>query len=565
MRRMSYEPVPVKAPRLAGLPLRLLAGALESGLWGALLAPGLLKQLGLPGFRALRPSEPPTLLPWVPPPAGSGGDDPAGALQALVAAAAGGAGPAKANRPAGVADYAGAYRKGTVNPEAVARALLAAIHASDEGEPPLRAFVAVNEADVLAQARASGERWRRGQPLSPLDGVPVAIKDEMDLAGYATGGGARVFPTTPAGRDAAVVAPLRAAGAILCGKTSMHEVGIGVTGMNPITGFVRNPYNLGHASGGSSAGSAAAVAAGLVPLAVGADGGGSIRIPSGLCGTVGLKPTFGRLSDQGGLRLCWSVGHVGPIAASARDCALGYLVCAQAAGEGAPAGDRLQEFERPSLDGLRLGIYRPWFQHAQPEVVRVCQALLAALERRGARLVEVTLPGLEAIRLAHGLSIAAEIAAALEPVYARGKSGLLSAETRINVALARRTGSIDYVQAQRVRTQALATFQAAFAEVDVLVTPTTGMTAPAIRPDALRAGESDLAVLTELMRFVVAANFVGVPAISFPAGFDGAGLPVGLQAMAPWWQERRLLHLAHAAEQDVAWRRPAWFHQAPLG
>jgi Asp-tRNA(Asn)/Glu-tRNA(Gln) amidotransferase A subunit family amidase len=422
--------------------------------------------------------------------------------------------------------------------------------------------VAVDEEDVLAQARASGERWRRGQPLSPLDGVPVAIKDELDLVPYPTGGGARVFPTTAATRDAAVAVPLRAAGAVLCGKTSMHEAGIGVTGMNPITGFVRNPHDLQHATGGSSAGSAAAVAAGLVPLAIGADGGGSIRIPAGLCGAVGLKPTFGRVSDAGGLRLCWSVGHVGPIAASARDCALGYLLCAQAPGEAAPLGDRLDDFEQVDLAGVRLGIYRPWFQHARPEVVRVCEALLAGLETRGARLVEVTIPGLESIRLAHGLSIAAEIAAALAPIYAQGRGGRLSPETRINVALARRTDSVDYVQAQRIRTAALAAFHQALEDVDLLVTPTTAMTAPRIRPDALASGESDLGVLTELMRFVVAANFVGVPAISFPAGFDPAGLPVGLQAMAPWWQERRLLRLAHAAESLVEPRRPALFHQA---
>jgi Asp-tRNA(Asn)/Glu-tRNA(Gln) amidotransferase A subunit family amidase len=551
---MSYEPIPVKAPRLAGTPLRLLAAALESGFWGGLLAPGLLKQLGLPGFRALHPPEPPTLMPWVPPAAGAGGDDGVAPLQALVA------GEAKGDRPAGIADYFRAYQKRTSEPEVVARALVAAIRASDEGDPPLRAFVAVEEADLLAQARASGERWRRGQPLSPLDGVPVAVKDELDVVPYATGGGARVFPAKPAARDSAVAARLRALGAILCGKTSMHELGIGVTGMNPTTGFVRNPHDPGHASGGSSAGSGAAVGAGLVPLAIGADGGGSIRIPAGLCGAVGIKPTFGRVSAAGALRLCWSVGHIGPIGASARDCAIGYLACAQAPGEGAPLGDRLDDFERPALAGLRLGIYRPWFQHAQPPVVKVCEALLAALERRGARLVELTLPGLEAIRLAQGLTIAAEIAASLEPVYADGRSRLLSAETRINVALARRANSIDYVQAQRVRTQALAAFHTAFESVDVLVTPTTGRTAPAIRPDALKAGESDLTVLTELMRFVVAANFVGVPAISFPAGHDSAGLPVGLQAMAPWWQERRLLNLAHAAEQDVAWRKPKVFY-----
>ena len=273
------------------------------------------------------------------------------------------------------------------------------------------------------------------------------------------------------------------------------------------------------------------------------------------------------MSDQGALRLCWSVGHVGPIAASARDCALGYLVCAQAPGEGAPLGDRLQTISSARRwRACAWAIYRPWFQHAQPQVVRVCEALLAALERRGARLVEVTLPGLEAIRLAQGLTIAAEIAAALEPVYAAGKQPDCCRRRRASTwrwpggRTASTTCRPSGCGRRRWRRST-----AAFDEVDVLVTPTTGDDrAPAIRPDASSAGESDLSVLTELMRFVVAANFVGVPAISFPAGFDGAGLPVGLQAMAPWWQERRLLHLAHAAEQDVAWRRPAWFHAAPL-
>ena len=295
----------------------------------------------------------------------------------------------------------------------------------------------------------------------------------------------------------------------------------------------------------------------------------SIRIPSALCGVVGIKPTFGRVSDAGALRLCWSVGHLGPIGASARDCALGYLLCARAAGPGAPPGADLRSFESSDLNGVRLGVYRPWFEHARPEVVTVCLQMLAVLERRGARLVELEIPGLEAIRLGHGLTIAAEIASALDEVYATGRHTRLSAETRINVALARQSSSLDYVRAQRVRTQAMGAFRAALSQADVLVTPSTGCTAPPIRPDALSAGESDLGVLTELMRFVVAANFTGVPAISFPAGFDPAGLPVGLQGMAAWWNEALLLRLAHVAEQAGAEqlqpaRRPPLFHEAPL-
>jgi Asp-tRNA(Asn)/Glu-tRNA(Gln) amidotransferase A subunit family amidase len=563
---MAYEATPVKAPRLSGLALRLLAGALETGAGAALLMPGLLRQLGLPRFRALRTDAPPTFYPWVEPEAADRQAPAASLTDVNVLASRHRAGAG--GRP-GVADYARAYRERRTTPEAVAEATLRAMRDADAGrEPPLRAFVACDEADVRAQARDSGARWQRGQPLSVFDGVPVAVKDELDQAPYRTTGGSRVLGAAPAAADAVVVGRLRAAGALLVGKTNMHEIGLGVTGMNPITGFARNPWNPQHATGGSSAGSAAAVAAGLVPVAIGADGGGSIRIPASLCGVVGLKPTYGRLSERGALSLCWSVGHVGPLAGTALDCALAYAVCAGPGGAGgdwpdgrSPPPARLDELERGDLGGLRLGVYRPWFQDARPGVVKACEAMLAFLVDRGARVVEVEIPGLEAIFLAHGLTIASEIAASMAPVYQAGRQHALSAETRINLALARQLQGVDYVQAQRVRSEALAGFRAAFAAADVILTPATGCPAPAIRPQALAAGESDLAVLSELMRFVVAANLTGVPAISFPAGYDEAGLPVGLQAMAPWWQEHRLLRLALAAEAGVPRRKPAVFYQ----
>ncbi len=206
--------------------------------------------------------------------------------------------------------------------------MLTAIEASDATKPPLRTFIASNPDDVLRQAEAATHRIRNGQALSLLDGVPVAVKDEVDMVPCPTTVGTAFLGPRPAKQDSTVVARMRATGAVLLGKTNMHEIGIGVTGLNLHHGTPRNPYNPDHYTGGSSSGSAAAVAAGLCPVAISADGGGSIRIPSSFCGLVGLKPTFGRISEFGAAPLCWSLAHLGAIAATATDAALAYGVLA---------------------------------------------------------------------------------------------------------------------------------------------------------------------------------------------------------------------------------------------
>jgi Asp-tRNA(Asn)/Glu-tRNA(Gln) amidotransferase A subunit family amidase len=213
----------------------------------------------------------------------------------------------------------------------VAERALAAI--ADSQQNGLSIFVAWEQADLLAQATASAQRLREGRPLSPLDGVPVAVKDELDLRGFGTSVGTRFLGKQPAAEDSTAVARLRAAGALLLGKVNMHEIGIGVTGQNPHHGTVRNPYDPQRHTGGSSSGSAAAVAAGFCPIAIGADGGGSIRIPASLCGVVGLKPTYGRVSETGAAPLDWSVAHIGPLGATARDVALGYAAIAGLTGD----------------------------------------------------------------------------------------------------------------------------------------------------------------------------------------------------------------------------------------
>ena len=554
----AYDLTSVHVPVLQGQRLRLVAGLLDSPLRG-LVTRVLTRKFGLPGFRSVRLDETPVLLPIHqaahPAEAGVRMPEEAWPEKATV--------PGPGFRFPTVHDYAAAYREGRTTPTAVAERFLEAMEAADSGTPPLRAFVAVQQEDVMRQAQESTRRIREGQARSILEGVPVAAKDEVAMRPYGTAAGTGFLGRTPETEDATVITRLRQAGALLLGKTAMHEIGMGVTGLNVLNGTARNPYAPGHYCGGSSSGSAAAVAAGFCPLATGADGGGSIRIPAAFCGVVGLKPTFGRLSEHGAVPLCWSVGHLGPLAATATDAALGYAVMA---GPDARDANSLHQ-PAPSLDGwdnldltgLKIGVYSPWFHHAEAEIVAACEALLQKFTDSGAVVREITLPDLEAARLAHAVTITSEMAHCVDSIH-NGRRQQFNLDVRVNLAMARTFGSSDYIRAQQVRARLMVHFARAFECVDVIVTPATGVVAPAIRKAAAAIGESDLATATEIMRFVTPSNLTGHPAISFPAGSTLAGLPIGMQVIGRPWDERTLLRLALAAEQFVERRPPAVFH-----
>lgn len=553
---MPYDLKPLNAPRATGLVLELAARLLENPLTAPLLARPQLDEMGLSRLRSLPVS------------------DPVPAVHPLFLAPASGE-PARLDLPepwqAGsgfgfetAADFVEAYRSGRLSPLEVAERVLARSQALDRQDPPMRVFIAQAAEDLLAQARASEERYRRGAPLGPLDGVPVAVKDEVDQAGYPTTAGTRFLGREPATQDAEAVSRLRAAGALLIGKTNMHEIGLGVTGINPHHGAVRNPYDPARITGGSSSGSAAAVASGLSPLALGADGGGSIRIPAALCGLVGLKPTFGRVSEHGATPICWSVAHLGPIGASVRDVALGYLVMA-----GPDPKDPNTQFQpAPHLGGLsdmdlrgvRLGIYPAWFEDADASVVSACRQLSEVLRDAGAEIVEVEIPELALLRLVHSLTIVTEMLAAQQEAYAQDPARFAH-ETRVNFGLLSQTRPDDYLLAQRHRARLHRQVMAAMKGIDGLLTPATACTATPIRGDALRYGESNLPLLERLMRYTTLANLTGLPAIAFPAGYDPDGMPIGLQVIGHAWQEAFLLRLAHVAERHVLRRAPRIHHR----
>ncbi|HLC34511.1 MAG TPA: amidase [Anaerolineales bacterium] len=559
--RSTYDLKSIRLPRFAGIALRLFIFLIESPATRWLLLGNLLKQGGITSMRAMRFDEAPTFLPRF-------SVDPKQQPRKTAARELGERPLARlAPKTSGwrfpsVADYAKAYRTKSSTPLEVAERVLDAMHRSNAQEPPLRAMIAYNRDDILTQANASALRHKRGRPLSVLDGVPIAVKDEMDLVPYPTKVGTRFMGTGPAKEDATIAARLRAAGALLIGKANMHEIGIGVTGHNPHNGTARNPYNLGHYTGGSSSGPASATAAGLCPAALGADGGGSIRFPAAFCGLVGLKTTFGRTSSFGAAPLSWSNDQLCPIGACTADVALLYLLTA-----GPDPRDpntlaqphlSLEGLERRDLRGIRLGVYWPWFEHATPSVVAACKEMLEALTARGARVVEVVIPELEAGRVGHIVSITSEMATAQERYWPKHWKEY-SYEVRTNLTLARSFTARDYLQALRARTRVTANFMTALEHVDAIVTPTTACVAPRIPADALPDGDSDLTTLLQIMRFAPVANFTGLPAISFPAGYDSEGMPIGFQAIGRPWQEHVLLRLAQVGESVVERRKPQLF------
>lgn len=560
---MAYDIKNVNAPRLAGRALALFAAAIENPVSGPVIVRKLCEDTGISALRTAPLNASPSVAPPLP------------RVQSL---------EVEREKPVTVdelwdmfevapqrqghafetaADFVKAYLAGETTPSEVAERVIEAIARSEMGDRPLRAMVASQSADIRKQAGESTDRYRKKAPLGPLDGVPVAVKDELDVTGYASSAGTKFLSKYRgiAKEDATAAGRLRGAGAVLIGKANMNEIGIDTSGFNAYFGVTRNPYALDRLPGGSSSGSAAAVAAGLCPIAVGADGGGSIRIPAALCGVVGLKPTWSRVSEHGVVPLCFSVGHVGPIGATVRDTALAYLLMSgpdehdrQTLGQPLPQVDRLGNTD---LSGLRIGVFRPWFEHAQADVVKACREGIGGLEARGAEVLEISISDLDLCRVAHGVTILSEMATFAQTYDAQHRKDY-GLGVRVNLALARSFSGSDYVSAQRVRMHMCTQLEEIYRKVDVIATPATAMTAPELAKDLLPLGESNLSVTMGLMRFAVLGNMSGYPAVTVPVGYDGSGLPVGLQLMGRPWEEGKLLQLAEVVEMGVVRRKPAW-------
>ena len=428
----------------------------------------------------------------------------------------------------------------------------------------LNAFVAVNAERALDAAKRLGEELDRGQVRGPLHGVPLAYKDLFFIEGMPASCGTSVPDYFVAERTATAVDRLEQAGAITIGKLNMTELAMSPFGDNARFGDCRNPWSFKHCAGGSSSGSAAAIAGGLVTAALGSDTGGSIRQPAAYCGVVGLKPTYGRVSKAGAMPLSWSLDNIGPLGRTVRDVA---LLLNHIAGQdlddrstsAIPADDYLAGLEG-SITGVRIGIPQNYFWDGlEPDLRTSVIDAAQSLGQLGCVLSDIELPDPKAINSISSLLTRSEGTAA-HGAFAQKNPDVLAPAINERLKLGYQVSAYDYLQAQRLRGQLTRDFvRDVFSKVDMIITPVAPGVAPRLQD--MTAGEIErvLERMGHLTLMTRPVNGLGLPAISVPCGFSVAGLPYAFQLIAKPFDEATLLRVAHRYEQSHDWwrRRPA--------
>jgi aspartyl-tRNA(Asn)/glutamyl-tRNA(Gln) amidotransferase subunit A len=453
-------------------------------------------------------------------------------------------------------DASDLVRRKDVSPVELAEACLARI---EKYNPAINAFITVTRDQALAAAREMETEISRGKHRGPLHGIPIALKDNIDTAGVKTTAASGVFKDRVPTEDAEVVVRLKRAGAIVLGKLNLHEFALGGTSAVTYFGPVHNPWALDRVSGGSSGGSAAAVIADMCFGALGTDTGGSIRIPASLCGIVGLKPTYGRVSTHGVVPMAWTLDHVGPMCKTVEDAALMLSVIAghddrDPTSVDAPLADYSRAIRTP-VSKLRVGVARtPFFDGLDPEVAKAVEAALGVLRKLTGGMSDVQVPA------------SGNIADVWNPeIYAyhlpwiTKTPELYQDATRALIQGAAKTSSATYAQARRQVDVVRREIEKVFATVDVLITPTQRGVAQPIPGTAAARGAVPAPGAAGGLVNTAAFDVYGLPTISVPCGFSAAGLPIGLQISGSHFAESTVLALAHAYEQATNWhtRRPS--------
>ena len=454
-----------------------------------------------------------------------------------------------------LSDAADRLRRRRVSSVEITRACLDRIAALN---PALNAFITVTSESALAQARRADDELARGNWRGPLHGVPIALKDLFDTAGVRTTAGSGVFKDRVPVDDAEVVRRLKAAGAVLVGKANMHEFAFGGTSLVTYFGGVRNPWDQRRIAGGSSGGSAAAVAAGLCFGALGSDTAGSIRQPAAYCGIVGLKPTFGLVSTTGVVPLSWSLDHVGPMTRTVKDAALMLQVIAgfdpmDTASVSMPVPDYSAAL-RARISGLRVGVARPFFfDGLDPEIERAMAAALAVVTRLTASVKDVEVPGASGQEQLRSTVRAAE-SYAYHAGFIEKSPALYQPETLGRLRDGAKVTTAAYIDRVRELAHVRRTSGRIFDGIDVLVTPTSPILPPPVTEfTGDRNGLADFR--DRSIRNTSPFDVYGWPTISLPCGFSASGLPIGLQISAATGQDARVLQLAYAYEQATDWHR----------
>jgi len=462
---------------------------------------------------------------------------------------------------ASVSDLVRMIKTKEVSPVEVVRAHLERITALDGS---LKTFITLTEDAALAAAREAEAAVAAGRPLGALHGVPLGLKDLYDTAGVRTTGGSKILAERVPSVDATVVRRLREAGMIVLGKLNMVEFAYGPEGLNAHYGHARNPWDarVHRMTGGSSSGSGASVAAGLVPVALGSDTGGSIRIPCSLCGLAGIKPTYGRVSRAGVLPLSWSMDHVGPMTRSVADSALvlGAMAGYDAADPTSsvlPVPDYLAALTG-DVRGLRVGLLRSFFlESAAPEVRAAVEAAARTLEKAGAVVDEVALPSIRQVA-AGALAVVATEALTYHATWLRTRRADYDPEVSTRLMLGAFVTGVHYVRGQQARALIRQEVDHALARHDVLLAPATPIPAPGVDERQTTLGDGPSDVRSALIRLTRPFNFSGHPACSVPCGFTAGGLPIGMQFVGRPFDEATVLCAGDAYQRTTDWhtRRP---------
>jgi aspartyl-tRNA(Asn)/glutamyl-tRNA(Gln) amidotransferase subunit A len=389
-----------------------------------------------------------------------------------------------------------------------------------------------------------------------LLGVPLGIKDLFDVAGIPTTAGSKFFAESLPGEDAEVVLRLKLSGGVILGKTNTHEVALGVTGVNPHYGTVKNPWDISRITGGSSSGSAAAVVLGMCLAAIGTDTGGSIRIPASLCGVVGLKPTYGRASTRGVIPLSWNLDHVGPLTRTVEDAARMLAIMAgfdpHDPASVDMAVDDYQAHLKDGVAGWHVALAKgEYIEAADTEVLMAIDKAAQVFKDMGAQVEKVDMSWLAELALSNSQMTQAD-GAAFHRERLREHPDWFGADVLQRLQGGAALGSGEYVLARRRQVEGRRRFEMFFEKYDILLLPTTPIPAPPIEETgAIEAAR-------QLTRFTSPFNLTGLPALSVPCGFTESGLPIGLQIVSKHWSEAKILRAGYAFEQATEWhlRKP---------
>lgn len=452
-----------------------------------------------------------------------------------------------------LASLSEAIQEKKLSPVDVTKRMLEKI-AAEDGK--YNAFITVAADEAMEQAKRAQSEIHAGNIRGPLHGVPIAIKDNINTEGVATTMGSAIFKDYIPDHDATVVKKLKEAGAIIVGKLNMHEVAFGTSGDRSFAGPVKNPHDLNKITGGSSSGSGAALAASFCYGALGTDTGGSIRIPASFTGIVGMKPTFGRVSNSGVLPLSWTLDHVGPMTKTVRDNAILMNVLA-GYDENDPYAIDITTEDYTSLigsgiNGAVIGIPSgDFFKGGDPDVEKSYRQAIKKLEEAGAVIKSVNLPDMEEILNAFRTTLTSE-AYTVHEKRLQDFPNLWDDEVRNRLFTSKDTLATQYIAAQQVKRQAIRAFERIFEDVDLLITPTVPILPVNIGDREIMLNGSKIHSSLVLNRYTGPFNITGLPSLSMPCGVSGAGLPIGIQLTGKAFDEANIYRFASVLEDSLS-------------